>query len=631
MNSRAFLLFLLLAGTASAQAVDATHWPSGRVDLSSGWREHDGDNPAWAQPHFDDSRWQAVELDDLGAAQPGWRWYRLQVKLARGHPHLHLLIEGADGAYAAYINGQLADGPRLSSALAVRRPTEEVLSLDDGGDDLEIALRTCTPPHYAAWHLPLFLMASLGTPGAIDNERAALASERLYAALPSLAVNLLLILAGMGALALYRSQRTHNEYLWLGLYLFLLGFSNILASCQQTGIWPNSVNFLAGIPLIYAFTIMQIQFTFSFVNQRMGRFWRGYEILLCAGPVLCVLTWYGKLSSDFYEVIEALAIFPGAVVLTVLLFLWYRRGNREAGWLIVPSIMPAAATALYDVGTASIFLNWQRADFLVDPIQLGPVPIQIADVGDLLFLLAIAVVMFFRFTRVSREQARVAAELEAAREIQAQMVPNSPPQIGGYTIQAAYHPALEVGGDFYQVLGHADGSATIALGDVSGKGLRAAMTVSAVVGALRTTPAAGPADILKALNRALTGQQSGSFVTCCVVRVTTDGEVTAANAGHLAPYRNGAEVVLQPNLPLGIALDVPYCETRFALEPGDTLVILSDGVVEARNAGGELFGFERTSEVSEQPAETIAQIARDFGQQDDITVLTLTRTALPPE
>ena len=92
-------------------------------------------------------------------------------------------------------------------------------------------------------------------------------------------------------------------------------------------------------------------------------------------------------------------ILPAALMLPVLLLVWYRRGNREAGWLILPSLFPAAATALFDIGTASLDTGWGNADFLANPIQVGPIPLQISDLSDFLFVLAIGIVMFFRFTR----------------------------------------------------------------------------------------------------------------------------------------------------------------------------------------------------------------------------------------
>ena len=98
-----------------------------------------------------------------------------------------------------------------------------------------------------------------------------------------------------------------------------------------------------------------------------------------------------------------------------------------------------------------------------------------------------------------------------------------------------------------------------------------------------------------------------------------------ANAGHLSPYRRGEEIKLESGLPLGLTSDAEYAETVLELAPGDTLTMLSDGVVEAMNPQHQLFGFERTQAISTQSARTIAAAAQEFGQEDDITVLTLKR------
>jgi serine phosphatase RsbU (regulator of sigma subunit) len=96
-----------------------------------------------------------------------------------------------------------------------------------------------------------------------------------------------------------------------------------------------------------------------------------------------------------------------------------------------------------------------------------------------------------------------------------------------------------------------------------------------------------------------------------------------ANAGHLSPYRNGVELDCPSGLPLGINLDVAFEERAIHLAPSDTLTFLSDGVVEARKPHGELYGFERTQKISTQSAHAIADAAKAWGQEDDITVLTL--------
>jgi sigma-B regulation protein RsbU (phosphoserine phosphatase) len=643
MRRQLALLLLLLAsaGTlvsartadSSAPAPDSSiadfaHAQQWTSHIETGWRVHEGDNAAWANPAFDDSGWEPAELDDLGPSRPGWRWYRLHIALHEGHPDLALLFYGADGAYELYVNGSKVQGPEIRSSLSISRPTERAVPLDVPGTDLEIALRTHISPSYAAWRLTPFMMAAIGTLDAIETERQALQSDRLYAALPSIFINLLLIVAGIAAFALRRSQSNRAEYLLLGLYLLLQGVAYTLSGCQQAGVVPLSANFLCGDPLLYVIAIAQIEFTFCFGGQRVGRLWRLYEALLLAPLVLIWLTWQGQFPSGTYVVIEGIILLPVALLLPILLLLWYRRGNREAGWLILPSLLPAATVSTYDLGTLSIFFGWQRLDFLDNPIQFGPIPVQPADIGDLLFLLAIGVVMFFRFTRVSREQARSAAELAAAREIQQRLVPASLPAFPGFQIEAAYLPAQEVGGDFYQVIAQQDGFALIVVGDVSGKGLKAAMTGALAIGALRTLADENlsPGVLLARLNRQMLATQESGFITCLCVRMSAQGAVTMANAGHLSPYRQGQEIELDSGLPLGLTADAEYDETSLQLAPGDTLTLLSDGVVEAMNAQHQLFGFDRTRAISTQSAQNIAAAAQAFGQEDDITVLTVVRS-----
>jgi phosphoserine phosphatase RsbU/P len=624
-----FLLVLLTSAAAlRAQTFDATAWHTSSLEMTSGWVTHSGDNPAWASPTFDDSAWHPVEIDDIGAAQPGWRWFRLRVQLSENHPRINLLILGGDGVYELYANGQKVDGPELRSPFGARRPVERVLALDSQTSTLQLALRTHAPICYIGWHLPLFLDFRLGTPESIDIARQAAESQRFYAALPSIFINLLIILASFGVLALFRSQPTHREYRWLGLYLLLLGISNLLAYSSSNGLLSLDANDFLADPLIYAFTIMQIEFTFSFAGQRVTRAWRAYQALLVAMLIPSGLVGFGILAATRYVILEAAVILPAALLLPVLLLVWYRRGNREAGWLILPSLLPALTASIGNIGSASIFSGWGKLDFLANPVPLGPIPLQLTDLGDFLFLLAIAVVIFFRFTRVSREQARAAAELDAAREMQRRMVPATLPDVPGYAIEAAYLPAAEVGGDFYQVLGQRDGSTLIVVGDVSGKGLKAAMTGTLALGALRTLAAENlsPAALLTRLNEQIVGTDEAGFITCLCVRICPDGRARAANAGHLSPYRNGEEIEMESGLPLGIAAEAAYAEAAFALAPGDGLTLLSDGVVEAMGPDGELFGFDRTRAISTQSAARIAAAGQAFGQKDDITVLTLTLT-----
>src|SRR5260370_41292219 len=107
----------------------------------------------------------------------------------------------------------------------------------------------------------------------------------------------------------------------------------------------------------------------------------------------------------------------------------------------------------------------------------------------------------------------------------------------------------------------------------------------------------------------------GGFITCLCARIGTDGSTILANAGHLAPYRNSTGIHLESGLPLGMVPDVAYCESSICLAPNDQLTFVSDGVLEARNPSGELFGFDRTAAISIQSANAIAAAAQAFGQE----------------
>jgi serine phosphatase RsbU (regulator of sigma subunit) len=251
------------------------------------------------------------------------------------------------------------------------------------------------------------------------------------------------------------------------------------------------------------------------------------------------------------------------------------------------------------------------------------------DLSVFFFLVSIGPVLFSRHRRFILEHERTAAELDAARDIQQRLVPRSIPALIGCHIEAAYLPAQEVGGDFYQILPRPDGSVVIAVGDVSGKGLKAAMTGVLAIGALRTLAFEGlnPAAILVRLNKELVRASNDGFVTCFCGVLDFCGNLRYANAGHPAPFRNGREIDLTGTLPLGVVPDTEYEESELKLDVGDRLTLLSDGVVEAQNSDGELFGFERTRQISAQAAQRIAEQAQRFGQTDDITVLTLNRLA----
>jgi serine phosphatase RsbU (regulator of sigma subunit) len=238
-------------------------------------------------------------------------------------------------------------------------------------------------------------------------------------------------------------------------------------------------------------------------------------------------------------------------------------------------------------------------------------------------IVAVLVLLFRDQRQVTEERARFAGEVSAARSVQQYLIPEHLPATPGFAVESEYRPSREVGGDFFQVLpDETDGSLLIVIGDVAGKGVEAGMLATLIVGAVRTAASftSDPARILTLLNERLAGR---GLVTCLALRIQQDGNATLVNAGHLPPWLSGRELPVEGALPLGAVRGLHFPISSFTLQPGDTLLLMTDGVVEARDATGELFGFDRASAISSQSAESIAKAAQQHGQEDDITVLTV--------
>jgi len=291
--------------------------------------------------------------------------------------------------------------------------------------------------------------------------------------------------------------------------------------------------------------------------------------------------------------------------LAALCFLW---GAADLIWFIVQG------TQLIPNPTAhSLFAHWQV--YLLEARAF-------TTAGVLIGLLAL---LFREQRQITRERAMLEGEMRAARAVQQVIIPEAIPSVPGFAIETVYKPAGEVVGDFFQIIAAPGGGVLAVIGDVSGKGMPAAMTVSLLVGTVRTLAhyTQSPGEILVAMNQRMLARSHGGFTTCLVLHAGADGTLTVANAGHLAPYLNGMELALENGLPLGLDAHSAYPELQFQLPAGAKLTVLTDGVVEARSAAGELFGFERTRSICAQPAEEVARAAQAFGQEDDITVLTL--------
>ncbi len=240
---------------------------------------------------------------------------------------------------------------------------------------------------------------------------------------------------------------------------------------------------------------------------------------------------------------------------------------------------------------------------------------------------------------------RVESELEVARLIQQNFLPRELPDLPGYDVARYYQPAREVGGDFYDVIALPDGRIAFVIGDVTDKGVPAALVMSATRSVLRATAQRliEPGAVLERVNEHLVPDMPAKmFVTCfyAVLNPAT-GHMRFANAGHDLPYvqtRTGAGELRARGMPLGLLPGMAYEEDEITLAPGDTVLLHSDGIVEAHDAARELFGFPRLRDlVATGPAgaelitAVLAAVA-DFTveraeQEDDITMVTVRRSA----
>jgi hypothetical protein len=324
-------------------------------------------------------------------------------------------------------------------------------------------------------------------------------------------------------------------------------------------------------------------------------------------------------------------------LLFIVAFAMLRRPSKALLPIALTATVYGAYNFLDGISSWAWYLTHFRFFTHLNPsIPLGRFVFGIPAILNSLFFFVLLFTVARHQARERRRQTHIEGEMKSAREIQHVLIPEEMPAIPGFVIASVYKPAAEVGGDFYQVIPLPDAGggpgALVFLGDVSGKGLKAAMTVSLIVGTLRTLAdfTDDPEEILRGLNQRLLGRTQGGFTTCLAIRLEANGRAVIVNAGHLSPFCDGREVMVPGSLPLGLMPDVDYDSTTVDLAPGETLTLFTDGVLEARNAKGELYGFDRLSSLmmAGPSVREVVAAACNFGQDDDITVLSVGRVAV---
>jgi len=242
----------------------------------------------------------------------------------------------------------------------------------------------------------------------------------------------------------------------------------------------------------------------------------------------------------------------------------------------------------------------------------------------------------------ARDRERIEQELHVAQLIQQQFLPAELPELGGWHVSAFYRPARTVGGDFYDIIELADGRVMVVTGDVTDKGVPAALVMASTYALLRSTAdvVTSPGEVLRRVNELLIPQiPMNMFVTCLVLVIDLPtGRTQYANAGHNLPYLRRAGAVTQleaRGMPLGLMPGSEYDEHETVIEPGDIVLLYSDGITEQHDVHGEMFGFGRTrdlvaaatsgDELVDRSVEALGIFQAGVEQEDDITLVTLHR------
>jgi phosphoserine phosphatase RsbU/P len=610
------------------------------VSLDGLWRFHTGDNPAWADPNFDDSQWPLVQSGESWTKQgyftySGYAWYRFTIRVADGSKPLGLLLPRIYTGYQVYEDGRLIGSsgsviPTAAPAFAAKPKLYPLVPAPAAPQTIEIAIRVWEYRPIVSWvgGGTLTTGSAAGDPTLLAQRLDWLATAERQLLVNSYAYGLLATFVGLTILALFLLHREDREYLWFSMLLLTAAADAMLNVQGFSDAYPFLLFRLTDEVLVAVSVVAALQFFCTVLRSHRSFLWWFACIASALSPLSVAIYYLQWAPVGISYSIQLSCLLPAYLWIIAVLSIAFTRRNESARLLLVPAVLLYGVYILDSIAYISMTLGWRNLPSGRAFLLQHPFPIDLLDVVRYIFIFALLMFLVRRFSLARQEETRMSTELAAARTVQAQLIPESRPETPGFLVESVYLPASEVGGDFFQILPDVDGSLLIVVGDVSGKGLKAAMTVSAIVGALRGCAMRAPAQVLAYLNRTMRGQVTG-FFTCCAALIECDGKLTIANAGHLPPYLNGEELAVAHGLPLGIADEIAYEEKSWRLGPDDLLTLVSDGVVEARRASGELYGFARTKGISNQPAEAIARAAQSFGQEDDITVLTVARVPQP--
>jgi hypothetical protein len=626
----------------------------GAVPLGGLWEFHSGDDPAWSSPTLDDSQWERLSADKPWGEQghanyTGFAWYRrfLDLTPAPGaSSDLALLVPHIDDAYEIYWNGQLIGRKGKMPPHPVWSLTAPPQTFDLGTNHKGVLAIRVWKAAYASRDTGLVggfaAPPVIGSREAIAAWRGNLAYEWLRNDLVTIALYFTYGFVGFLGLLAWLRDRSQWLLFWTSCFLAMPFFNVVFDNLHIP--WPANLA-IGAQQITDAIGNIALWYLLCWLldlhgHRRLMRLTRVAAIaLLTFGFLDALICFFGWNAGNAHPIQITDAVFTAALILLelynlvpVTVAIMRKRKVDHSRWIVAATT--TFAQMLYVAGLATAqgvrYTHWTISEKLrsVAFSAFGS-DVKLQNIADALTLIALMYAIYRYSMEMTSRRNTLEQEFQNAREIQQVLIPESLPDVNGYSLTSAYLPAQEVGGDFFQIIPVDADTTLILLGDVSGKGLRAAMAVSLIIGTARAFAeiTASPAALMSRLNRRLYNRLQGGFATCIALRIDSSGNCLVASAGHPSPFVNGAELALPGACPLGMIHSVTFEETRFRLEVGDHLALYTDGLLEARNRCGELYGFDRlhTLFATKPTASDAAQQAIDFGQDDDTTVLTITR------
>lgn len=629
------------------------------VALNGPWKFQPGDSPwvngapLWAESGFDDSHWAAMDVrPKTGAVDPmtgtseyvpgwtqkgypdlsGYAWYRLRLRVKDpGQPLWLKMPNDFDDAYQVYANGhfvgQYGDFSGKNVTLYYAEPESFPLPAPGPDGEIDLAVRFYmggatffSSPDVGGMHEA----PALGLASTIVLLQAADYDALVHNFFGLLLQMFLYIL--VAPLALWAWLYNRHERTWMWLFL-ALAWSVFNGAFKVLGALTTTFSIATASWEGIIFLPLWLMFWWNWFGLREKKWIPRVAWVL---SVVIMLLWFcvqspylglnfvpqGEL--HWFNAATYLVAIPLSLLMIPILVLGFRRDRLEAILAAFPIVLGSYS------GYGSYLLNTFHIRNQFYPFGLG---VAVGNVVAMLQIVVVGALALRRFvrTQVVESLTRQAAkkDLEQAQQLQQRVLVPEIVHSTVFSVESEYRPAQTVGGDFFQTLTRPDGTLLVVIGDVSGKGVSAAMLVAVLVGAIRNQAeySLDPALMMATLNRRMVGRSGGHFATCLAAEFSPDGQVRIANAGHMPPYLNGEELDMEGSLPLGIKNETEYRTQTITLRHGDRLMFMTDGVVEATNRAKELFGFERTRAISSQHAAAIVEQAQIFGQEDDITVL----------